>query len=127
MHGPDSGFKSGRGFKSDIDQEFMSPGIRAFIFLATMAVVAGCDPKARHSDESEREHPAIKKARELESAGDIEGARFIYQALLDRDPSVARAHLGLAFLLEKQGSNSCLLYTSPSPRDRQKSRMPSSA
>ena len=24
-------------------------------------------------------------------------------------------------------SNSCLLYTSPSPRDRQKSRMPSSA
>ena len=26
-----------------------------------------------------------------------------------------------------QGINSCLLYTSPSPRDRQKSRMPSSA
>ena len=25
------------------------------------------------------------------------------------------------------GANSCLLYTSPSPRDRQKSRMPSSA
>ena len=25
------------------------------------------------------------------------------------------------------GPNSCLLYTSPSPRDRQKSRMPSSA
>ena len=25
------------------------------------------------------------------------------------------------------GSNVCLLYTSPSPRDRQKSRMPSSA
>ena len=29
------------------------------------------------------------------------------------------------FLLE--GGKSCLLYTSPSPRDRQKSRMPSSA
>ena len=26
-----------------------------------------------------------------------------------------------------QKDNSCLLYTSPSPRDRQKSRMPSSA
>ena len=25
------------------------------------------------------------------------------------------------------GNNDCLLYTSPSPRDRQKSRMPSSA
>ena len=28
---------------------------------------------------------------------------------------------------KQPGSNSCLLYTSPSPRDRQKSRMPSSA
>ena len=27
----------------------------------------------------------------------------------------------------EKGSNGCLLYTSPSPRDRQKSRMPSSA
>ena len=27
----------------------------------------------------------------------------------------------------KKKYNSCLLYTSPSPRDRQKSRMPSSA
>ena len=27
----------------------------------------------------------------------------------------------------KQGASTCLLYTSPSPRDRQKSRMPSSA
>ena len=26
-----------------------------------------------------------------------------------------------------EGPNTCLLYTSPSPRDRQKSRMPSSA
>ena len=26
-----------------------------------------------------------------------------------------------------KGENGCLLYTSPSPRDRQKSRMPSSA
>ena len=29
--------------------------------------------------------------------------------------------------LEQQAPNTCLLYTSPSPRDRQKSRMPSSA
>ena len=28
---------------------------------------------------------------------------------------------------QKQQANGCLLYTSPSPRDRQKSRMPSSA
>ena len=30
-------------------------------------------------------------------------------------------------LLTSQASETCLLYTSPSPRDRQKSRMPSSA
>ena len=30
-------------------------------------------------------------------------------------------------LLHNDPINSCLLYTSPSPRDRQKSRMPSSA
>ena len=32
-----------------------------------------------------------------------------------------------AYLLKEQGYKVCLLYTSPSPRDRQKSRMPSSA
>ena len=33
----------------------------------------------------------------------------------------------LASLLNYSMDKSCLLYTSPSPRDRQKSRMPSSA
>ena len=33
----------------------------------------------------------------------------------------------LPVLLAKAGYRTCLLYTSPSPRDRQKSRMPSSA
>ena len=35
--------------------------------------------------------------------------------------------LAIAEALVKEGVNVCLLYTSPSPRDRQKSRMPSSA
>ena len=34
---------------------------------------------------------------------------------------------GLHHLVWEVVDNSCLLYTSPSPRDRQKSRMPSSA
>ena len=34
---------------------------------------------------------------------------------------------GLIFVLDWSGSMGCLLYTSPSPRDRQKYRMPSSA
>src|SRR5678809_1695531 len=33
----------------------------------------------------------------------------------------------LAAILQTAGYRTCLLYTSPSPRDRQKSRMPSSA
>ena len=33
----------------------------------------------------------------------------------------------LTDILEEHGFTICLLYTSPSPRDRQKSRMPSSA
>ena len=33
----------------------------------------------------------------------------------------------LKFLIKRDDCHSCLLYTSPSPRDRQKSRMPSSA
>ena len=36
-------------------------------------------------------------------------------------------HQRLLLDLELAWDNSCLLYTSPSPRDRQKSRMPSSA
>ena len=32
-----------------------------------------------------------------------------------------------AFEIDKTAHKACLLYTSPSPRDRQKSRMPSSA
>ena len=40
----------------------------------------------------------------------------------------ARALGGAGLVMaEASGVNACLLYTSPSPRDRQKSRMPSSA
>ena len=43
--------------------------------------------------------------------------RLIYFSLSDTQSYVANG----------SNANSCLLYTSPSPRDRQKSRMPSSA
>ena len=41
--------------------------------------------------------------------------RFLYDSLTDLDERLLREY------------SACLLYTSPSPRDRQKSRMPSSA
>ena len=68
----------------------------------------------------------------------IIGAFMLLQALNWLfDPSSAAAGLSMS-LLEGEGGNTqigdftsffftCLLYTSPSPRDRQKSRMPSSA
>jgi len=70
-----------------------------------LTLVGGCGPKAQVSDESERELPAMKKARTLEEAGDLAGAQTAYQTLLDRDPLVARAHLSLAFLLDKPGGD----------------------
>ena len=45
-------------------------------------------------------------------------------------PRRIRSHISLCYLtyaVTKHSIHSCLLYTSPSPRDRQKSRMPSSA
>ena len=55
-------------------------------------------------------------------------------ALADKvDPRSLSPKDLIAFVADQQtqgygvAANSCLLYTSPSPRDRQKSRMPSSA
>ena len=45
------------------------------------------------------------------------------KSLNDRDFIIVKR----SFLRKLIGSSDCLLYTSPSPRDRQRSRMPSSA
>ena len=42
-------------------------------------------------------------------------------------PSTMVGHMKLYKSVLHDEKNTCLLYTSPSPRDRQKSRMPSSA
>ena len=56
------------------------------------------------------------------TAGDC---AYDYASLVKRkDGIVKKLKGGIQMLLK---SNGCLLYTSPSPRDRQKSRMPSSA
>ena len=46
---------------------------------------------------------------------------------LEREGVKTIAELVTETFIKKGGTMTCLLYTSPSPRDRQKSRMPSSA
>ena len=59
-------------------------------------------------------------AEELSASADIYAAgSILYQLLSGQRPQVS--------LLNWRNHWTCLLYTSPSPRDRQKSRMPSSA
>lgn len=70
-----------------------------------MAWGLGCDRQTAVTDEAERDHPAMKKARELEKAGNLQGARLTYQALLDQNPGIARAHLALAFLHDEAGGD----------------------
>ena len=55
-----------------------------------------------------------------QNGGQIERFNLARQPMAFADNAVVKG------LLERSGK-SCLLYTSPSPRDRQKSRMPSSA
>ena len=56
------------------------------------------------------------------------GEEFVQFLPTMLDQLIADAQLSLDFKMESADMPStCLLYTSPSPRDRQKSRMPSSA
>ena len=59
----------------------------------------------------------------VRSGGSSRGSRCCAQPSLHLDRSAAAT----AHWLTGIGVDPCLLYTSPSPRDRQKSRMPSSA
>ena len=49
------------------------------------------------------------------------------QGVPHKEELFAAINEGYTFIIEQYGHYNCLLYTSPSPRDRQKSRMPSSA
>lgn len=66
-----------------------------------LALTAACSQPVRTADGDELEHPVMKRAKAREQEGDVAGAKRIYQSLLDKDPSLARAHLALAFLLDK--------------------------
>jgi nucleoid-associated protein YgaU len=57
------------------------------------------------ADGDEMDHPLMKRAKVKEQAGDTAGAAQIYQMLLDRDPTMARAHLALGKLQNRPGGD----------------------
>ena len=63
----------------------------------------------------------------LNLLGEREPQHYGKQTLEDINQALKNIASAKSIQLETMQSNSCLLYTSPSPRDRQKSRMPSSA
>ena len=84
----------------------------------SLDVVVSCDPAVKATPEQVREYLSSGDVNALESQ---EGATvFTLKALSPSDREAAEVKAGAY-------TRSCLLYTSPSPRDRQKSRMPSSA
>ena len=53
--------------------------------------------------------------------------RLVRQGKLSLDADLSKIAPEIAFTNKWEKTNPCLLYTSPSPRDRTRSRMPSSA
>ena len=61
-----------------------------------------------------------------QQTNNVDGSGAIYNAL-NQLPEVPARNPDGSFGMQTENMYGCLLYTSPSPRDRQKSRMPSSA
>ena len=59
--------------------------------------------------------------------GNLRKIFILYLQVDDGEIRLDRQHFALYCLDYDANDDGCLLYTSPSPRDRQKSRMPSSA
>ena len=75
------------------------------------------------------EDPELKKKKKSGTGG-YKACTGTYSMRCMTDPSgsIGKVQGCLGLVVDgKYGRNTCLLYTSPSPRDRQKSRMPSSA
>ena len=101
-----------------------------------------CQRFYKQHDRLIREFPTFKQQQELNWAS-IQSFRTLCTKVTDElqkelseresdeDDSLKEKHISdteiTEALDELESVNACLLYTSPSPRDRQKSRMPSSA
>ena len=71
--------------------------------------------------------PVVRRPDTPEVVERPKASQDVVDALAKRYPSRRKEASLLVSALRSPGDAPCLLYTSPSPRDRQKSRMPSSA
>jgi tetratricopeptide (TPR) repeat protein len=69
--------------------------------LLTLLVATGCFRSVRVAEDDELNQPLMKRAMAKERNGDEKEAVRLYGELLNRNPNMARAHLNLAFLLDK--------------------------
>ena len=78
----------------------------------------------------------IEKLRPVVDSAEFDARQICFEASglgaaqwheVDRSPVTKKAVASVDSMVERRLAGDCLLYTSPSPRDRQKSRMPSSA
>lgn len=73
---------------------------RLILILALVGTAVGCRDSAKRLDRLEEDSPMIRKAIERKRLGDDDGAISLYSRALDKDPTLARAHLELGFLLD---------------------------
>ena len=121
------------------------------VFIITVAITIttllspACKSYAQNTEED-----ALKKGVDFTRHDKLDEAIAEFNKIITANPKSANAYYNLGFAYDKKGDldkavynfskaieadltltdayyNRCLLYTSPSPRDRQKSRMPSSA
>lgn len=60
----------------------------------------GCGSRASKLDRLEEDSPLIRKAMEKKRFGDEDAAIALYKKALEKEPTLARAHLELGFLLD---------------------------
>ena len=103
--------------------------LSAFV-LQLLMVGATASPLADSTnplgDASKMNADLIERLDEVEDRAVLPVIFQLHSPVTDHDEAFM-AQLGLELLGHAPLVDGCLLYTSPSPRDRQKSRMPSSA
>src|SRR5665213_4051759 len=100
----------------------------SLLFLAILCQARTVSPKRPCAQLLGFSAPGVEvsKAQPV-PASDALPAYCLLQGTINKRIGAGGKQFGIGFELRLPDAWTCLLYTSPSPRDRQKSRMPSSA